>query len=163
MRISGSSGTLPSAARYPMCVPCEWKAVTNVTTTTTRKIVGYYGNVPSKQTFPEDVDETDAVYYCKGGNPHSLKGGIFEGCENLTEVVVLGNVKRVGYRASAMCANLQNVEFEEGVEDIANSPFCCCGDGMQVILPRSAVVGYYDYDSEYCDAWLQQNKWRRLQ
>ena len=132
-----------------VCAPCKWKVVTNVTTTTSRKIVGFYGNVPSKLTFPEDVDEIDVAYLWKvSNNYYSLKGGIFEGCKNLTEVVVPGNVKAVGQRAFAGCDNLQSVEFEEGVESIGYSLFYGCGDGMQVILPASSVVGHYVVDED---------------
>ena len=132
-----------------VCEPCKWKVVTNEITTTTKHIVGFYGNVPSKLTFPEDVGEIDAVYYWKSsGYSYSLKGGMFEGCENLTEVVVPGNVKRIAQRTVAQCANLQNVEFEEGVESIGSDMFYGSGNDMQVILPASAVAGYYDPDTD---------------
>ena len=111
------------------CTPYEeeWAIKTNVVT---KKIVtGYYGNVPATLTFPDDIDEIDDY--------------VFEYCDNITEVVVPGNVKKVGYGVFSYCGNLQSVEFHEGVETIGGYLFRGCGDGLQVILPASAVVGYY--------------------
>ena len=113
-----------------------WTLQTNVVT---KKVVtGYYGNVPASLTFPEDIDEIDS--------------SVFYGCDNITEIVVPGNVKEVGYYAFAHCGNLQNVEFEEGVESIGSSMFYGCGDGMQVTLPASAMVGYPDPDDD--EKWI---------
>ena len=112
----------------------RYSFVTNTVVTTTKTVVGYYGNDPETLTFPEDIDEIDSY--------------VFADCDNITEIVVPGNVKTVGYGAFQYCDNLQNVEFQEGVEYIGSSLFYGCGDGMQVILPASAVVGYYDADTD---------------
>ena len=115
----------------------RYSFVTNTVVTTTKTVVGYYGNDPETLMFPEDIDEIDSY--------------VFADCDNITEIVVPGNVKTVGYGAFQYCANLQNVEFQEGVEYIGGELFYGCGDGMQVILPASAVVGYYDAEAdEWC-------------
>lgn len=118
-----------------VCVPCGEPTITNVVTNITKTVIGYYGNVPATLTFPADVTEIDDY--------------LFAGCGNITEVIVPGNVKYVGSQVFAYCDNLQNVEFQEGVEWIGDELFYGCGDGMQVILPASVVVGYYD-----ADEWL---------
>ena len=116
--------------------------ITNTVITTTKMVVGYYGNTPATLTFPEDVT--------------AIGSYVFADCGNITEVIVPGNVKDIGYKAFAYCENLQNVEFQEGVEWIGDELFYGCGDGMQVILPASAVVGYYDAES---DDWRGGDFW----
>ena len=112
----------------------RYTVVTNVDVVTRKRVVGYYGNVPAKLTFPDDVNV--------------IGNYVFSGCDNITEIVVPGNVKYVGWNAFEYCCNLQSVEFQEGVVDIGEELFYGCGDGMQVILPVSAVVGYYDADAD---------------
>ena len=107
----------------------ELKRVTNDVVTIEKWIVGFYGNVPAKLTFPDDVYGIDSY--------------VFSFCDNITEVVVPGNVRTVGDGAFQSCDNLQNVEFEEGVEYIGGEMFYGCGNDMQVILPASAVFGHY--------------------
>ena len=107
----------------------ELKRVTNDVVTIEKWIVGFYGNVPAKLTFPDDVYGIDSY--------------VFSSCDNITEVVVPGNIRTVGFRSFQYCDNLQSVEFEEGVEYIGEEMFYGCGNNMQVILPASAVFGHY--------------------
>mgnify|MGYP004462680603 CR=1 FL=1 len=64
--------------------------------------------------------------------------GGFGGCETLTEAVIPGNVKKIGYMAFANCNNLQRLILDEGIQEIEANAFQSCNI-KQVKIPKSVI------------------------
>lgn len=67
-----------------------------------------------------------------------VEGYAFAGCDNLNEVVFLGDtLKKIGTAAFQGCANLHKIDVPEGVKSIENSTFDGCTNLNTVLLPNT--------------------------
>ncbi len=73
---------------------------------------------------------------------------LFSGCNNLEEVAISGNVKKIGESAFYSLDRLRTVSFE-GVEEIGNSAFRWCGALESVDLSGIKTLGEYAFSECY--------------
>lgn len=69
--------------------------------------------------------------------------GVFEGCRNLTSVILPDSVVYIGYSAFAGCESLTNITIPDGLTDIGESAFSECISLTNIIIPDSVIsIGY---------------------
>lgn len=61
----------------------------------------------------------------------------FEGCTELTEIIILSNIKKIGHHAFCNCKNLESVIFKEGLEKIDGGAFSGCVSLASLYLPNT--------------------------
>lgn len=64
---------------------------------------------------------------------------VFRGCEQLREVYIPGQVKKLKDSVFSGCVNLERVELGEGFEEIHGSVFFECKSLKTVVLPNSLI------------------------
>ena len=75
-----------------------------------------------------------------GGYPVTRIGDYaFEDCGNITELVILGNVKSIGAWAFNRCINIENLTLSEGIAEIKGEAFFECHKIAHVIIPSSVT------------------------
>ena len=77
--------------------------------------------------------------------PHIEKIGqsAFQGCENLTKIIIPSSVKVIEEYAFAYCTNLQEVIFEGIVEEIDKEAFRCTDSLFEITIPGKTGLGDY--------------------
>ncbi|MBQ7115656.1 MAG: leucine-rich repeat protein [Clostridia bacterium] len=69
-----------------------------------------------------------------------IKGYAFEGCNNITSVVIPDSVTSTGYRVFNKCKNLVSVDLGNGITTLSASIFYDCCSLKNVILPAGLRV-----------------------
>ncbi len=96
-----------------------------------------------KRTYPYPTGTVYIPAVHNGLPVTSLASSAFQGCENLEQVVFIGNnLKTVGSLAFANCDKLQSIEFPEGVTTIYANAIWKCENLKSISLPSTlAYVG----------------------
>ncbi|MDR0524614.1 MAG: tetratricopeptide repeat protein [Spirochaetaceae bacterium] len=117
---------------YAQSVPAglQWKAE-NAGVTITK----YTGNA-SVLTIPDKINGLPVL---------SIGNSAFDGCGNLTSVVLPNSVTAIGDYTFAFCGSLQSVTIPNSVESIGYRAFAECRSLKNVTLPRGAQVGGYAF------------------
>ena len=85
-----------------------------------------------------------------GGSVMNIGKSAFEGCKNIRQLVIPGNVKVIEDGAFADCTGLEEVILESGVTHIGPKAFAGCSSLKKVSIPET--VGYTADDAfEGCD------------
>lgn len=83
----------------------------------------------------------------------------FQACTGLTSITIPGSVKKIGSsyenvncQSFNRCTNLENVIFEEGIEEIGGRVFATCKKVKEWILPKSLKkIGQYAFYESYVE------------
>jgi len=68
-----------------------------------------------------------------------ISNAAFEGCANLTSVIIPSSVSMIGVAAFAGCSELSAVNIPEGVTEIGYNTFAKCAKLTAVVIPSSVV------------------------
>jgi len=66
-------------------------------------------------------------------------GGAFEGCSNITNIVIPNSIKRISAKVFRKCRELRTIDIPSGVTSIGNSAFEKCTNLRTVTIPSSVV------------------------
>ena len=61
----------------------------------------------------------------------------FQGCKNITSIVIPSNVTSIGTHAFAFCSRLTSVSLPEGIKELKSDAFCFCYNLISVTIPSS--------------------------
>lgn len=94
-----------------------------------------YGNQKWDRTFMwcydmESITIPEGAKYLSGSID-----GTFEGCDNLTEVILPNTVEIIGDRAFFACSNLETVNIPDNTKEIRDKVFYCCEKLTSITLP----------------------------
>ena len=90
----------------------------------------FYGCGLEEIVLPENI-----IYVGTQGN----RVGLFEGCENLREIVIPQNAKQLGYRCFYGCSKLEKIEIGNAVETIGDDAFLYCSSLSELTIPDSVT------------------------
>ncbi|MCM1227722.1 MAG: leucine-rich repeat protein [Clostridium sp.] len=80
----------------------------------------------------------------------SIGNFVFMNCENLTSIIIPGNVAFIGALAFANCKSLTNITIPEGVKTIIDETFRGCENLINITIPESVErIGYAVFTNCY--------------
>ena len=73
--------------------------------------------------------------------PQSIESlsSTFSGCSGLTEVILPGNLKEIGYYTFYNCSNLENISLPSQLETILTYAFSDCVSLKEIFIPQTVV------------------------
>lgn len=95
----------------------------------TVEITGYNGN-DSEITIPSEIDEMSVT---------SIGEFAFEGCDDLTSVIIGNSVTSIGTGAFSDCTGLTRVTIPDSVTSIGNDAFNLCTGLTSITIPNSVT------------------------
>lgn len=63
----------------------------------------------------------------------------FNGCKNLTSIIIPNSVTRIEESAFFQCTNLENISLSDGLTSIGNLAFCDCYSLVDLIIPANVT------------------------
>ncbi|MGN0577184.1 MAG: leucine-rich repeat protein, partial [Ruminiclostridium sp.] len=120
----------------------------------------------------EVVEYPDSMTTIEGSFALGLRKGDFDGCYNLTKIILPDGVKEIGYYAFdkcgmkeieipdsvtfidggafALCENLERITLPESITSIGSQTFYCCSSLKEITIPDS-VRKIDDMAFYYCE------------
>ena len=115
---------------------CKYCGDENYTESLTFSINGEYAYVIGI----EDETETEVIIPSKyNGLPVIIEESVFEGNENIKEVVILDGVVSIGSSAFSGCTSLAKIEIPNSVTSIGDSAFSGCTSLAKIEIPDSVT------------------------
>lgn len=129
------------------------------------ELVNTYGmNVETNYTYSTSKTATSSPYYVLNNNdelstgvklivgdgPTAIGERAFDGCTNLTRIILPNNVTAIGEIAFSDCTSLTTITIPDGVGAIGSNTFSGCDSLTSVTIPESVTtIGEYAFG--YCD------------
>lgn len=107
------------------------EATKTLTISGTGNMKNYYENSPWK-SFCEEI-----LFLKIGNGVTSIGAGAFEGCWNLTSVIIPNSVTSIGDQAFRSCSSLTSVTISNNVIEIGKASFRDCIGLTSLIIPNS--------------------------